>query len=204
MAQATSPSSTELTQAQFRKTLTRLDGLFQTVGKSLKEIASILAECSRPQLLEVKRRFRNSISSDQIERLALFGQGKVSWHLAEAQRGITASVLRRLPAPTMKVVNSPNNVIEVLTDRGVRRKMVTEVNAYEWQRVIDDEGSICTPEQQSARLLKPAAAAPTPSVQLDVEEFESVGKSVHPNCVLIVGRRGSKIEIPLATLKKWL
>lgn len=61
-----------------------------------KEVAQLLVKLSTPQLQIIKHDFRGVWSADHIDRLVLYGQGKIMEHLASNRKCLPATTLRYL------------------------------------------------------------------------------------------------------------
>lgn len=152
----------------FDEKIERLKQIFEEmkkgVDKWLFEAAHIFKSFGPGQLKQAKKILKPyGITSDRIDCLVLFAEGKMSPHLAFKPKAIPASVFVRLPKTAQDVLNDPEQNVEVVSEaKGVRIKKVRELTSFELAQVADPKQGIRTPEQQKVWLPKPAKGQPKP------------------------------------------
>jgi hypothetical protein len=132
----------------------KLEVIFARVRECWKDASGLLARLTGPQLQEVKHRFRGVITSDHLERLAMYGQGKLSPYLALPEKTLPASLLKRLPQAILDALNNPDREVEVWrTDGKVFIKRLGQLSQMELEQVINQQGNILSADAQRKRFL---------------------------------------------------
>ena len=185
----------ELTQAEFEKLRSQFVGVVKACSDKLLQSAHLLARMSRYHLSLVKKDCKGILSADHIDRLALYGQNKIPLHFAQKVTTLRASLLRRLPAETKKLVSNPDSEISLWSEKGVYSKRVKNLTKYDWGRVLDRNCNIQSPTaQQRKRAIVKTRIEPG-----DIEDPESM--IVQGNFVLFKGKV-STIRVKIKDLRK--
>jgi hypothetical protein len=192
-----------MTDDEFQEALKRIRDLAGAIRKNALELGVLMSRMSRPQITQVKEVLRGIIGRDHLDRIMLYGKGVIAEYFAVNPKSLPASVFRKLPEQTLKRLNNPTQPIEVLTQSGVKAKTPATMTAIELARAIDvSTGKIRPVKDQRLALAPEIPDAIKPSDLEDAEEFEKMGPV--GNMVLIVGKEGSRIKVPFATIKRYV
>lgn len=194
-----------MSEDEFKNMLPLLEKIIQDAKNRLFEAAEILGRMSKPQLSEVKKKFKRLIGSDHIDRLTLYGRKLMGAHLAGPERSIRASMFSKLPAAAKRVLNDPEHEVEVLTMRGVRKKKVCDLTILELNQVVDPRKGVLDASEQQKRVLSamPVHRAKSKEVS-DAEEIESIKLTDVPGVLLIVTNTGRKVRALAKQLRRWV
>jgi len=175
----------------------------------LDRVAAIVARLDREQLRKAKRILKPFLSADHVERLALWGRGKVPEYLATPAKSVPARQLRRLSRTARIAIESPETPVEVYRPSGTVIKALGELNPVEFDQVVDTGYGIRTPQKQRKHCIA-ALPAPTtpPKPDCDVLTFHSIIPDREHGTATVYGRdeNGERcrigVTIPLSTLRK--
>jgi hypothetical protein len=126
-----------------------LIGLKDHIKTKMLSMASVLAQMSRKQIIDVKKFAKTcDISSNLIDNLCLCGNDEMTIELALHPMKIGNRLYRSLPAPKRAELNDMERPCEVLTNRGLVVKSIRELNALEAREVIQPGVGIIPASQQ--------------------------------------------------------
>lgn len=192
-------------KSNFEEKVDNLKRIFEEiregVRKGLFQAAHIFKSFGPGELKQAKKRLKGIVSGETIDRLVLFADGKMQAHLAFMDRGLPARHFLRLPDTAQKVLNDPEQNVEVLTEsKGVRIKKVRELTGFELHQIADPQHGIRTPQQQKAWLPKPGKGKPGPKPKkaestapiIHVEKIEVDRKDRH--YLILTGRDDDRTE----------
>ena len=189
----------EMRESEFQQAREQLKQIIKDIRGRAGEAAHLLARMSQPQIQIIKQDFRGIWSSDQIERLALFGHNVISEWLAMRSKTLPANILRRLPREALDILNNPNSEVELLTSRGVKVRMVHKLSPVELTQIADTKKGILKVEDQAKRLLRPKSHIK----ESDVEDAEYVVLSADRRS-LLAKTKCVTVRIPMKTIRKFV
>lgn len=196
------------TEKEFAKILERIDELVDTIAESLIEMSQYFARMSHAQFTIVRERLsrRRVLTKDWIERIRLFGQGRIPEVLARLPKGPAAGLLKRAStnAPeAIKSLGDPKRVFNIVTSSGTAHKTVEEMNAKEFGQLIDPQKGIRSATEQKKALLSKMSKSKdieqsTKSIERGAVDYENLYRD--GDFVYVVSS-ASTIRVPIKALK---
>ena len=169
----------------------------KALRENFKAMAQIAAKLSPVGLKKLKSAARAiGIMAERIDCLALFGRGQMADHLALKDKPLNAKFFMRLPQKTREFLNTKGSPLEILTTSGAVTKPVEACSTYEIARAVDERRGVLSADAQVDRLKKKVSP---PKDIGDYEQLENV--HVYGNIVVVLGKQGHKIGVPLSTLR---
>ena len=181
--------------SKYERNFNKLAALFGSVSgilrSKLKEAALIFRTMSTLEQRDAKRRLCKLfpfLSPVTFDWMVLVGDGVASPYWLEAKVRPPVKLFKALPAAARLVFNSPDKIVAVAGEKGVRAKRVAELTWPEMTQVLDAKKGILPPERQHvAPLDLPKVALPVARTG-DSFVFDSMAKRTNGN-VEIFGRR---------------
>lgn len=194
--------ATPLPDKEFDKLVKEMTKWVGEFEQKMIKWAPQLARLNHVQKKKLRKELR--ITNDRLERFILFGEGVMAQHLALRDQSIRASIFKRLPASARKELNDENAVFPIVSERGVSRKSIGEMNPFEINRLVDADKGIRTEKQQRDHMIlcskQNVDANKLPDG--DMEEYDRL-VLLDAKTIAVVGKEGSKIKVPRASIRKF-
>lgn len=191
-----------MSDPEFIELLAQLDAIFARALDAFVEAAPLLASLSRVQLKKVKQRYRGAISSEHIERLVEFGNGKMPQYLAKSERWIKVSTWRRMTPVVKATLSDENKLVDVYrpSDKP-RERALKDLTPVEWNMVLDEKKGLRPVAEQRQYMIERVK-----NTDQDLFKHASLFKSLVPHekkgFVVLVSDDGTLMLVEIIKLKK--
>lgn len=196
---------------EFRDMCERINSIIEHIREYYVELSDMLSVMSVPQIQQIKRNLRGILKSEHIDRLVLYGRGKLPLYLASAEKSLPAPVCRRLSYQAIQDLKDAQREVPVYTKTGVIPKRLDQMTPIELQQVVDPDNGIRTPSKQKTYCVSAMAAPSKVHAQAIPEGAVLPYFRALPNedddVIVIYGRTGIDgdgigISIPLAQFRR--
>ena len=207
-----------LDDVAFTDALKELKTLFQNLrefwNQTAQKAADLLGKMSHDQLASAKTELRPYIRADALERLALFGRGRIPFYLADPTHGLlTASDLRRLSPKAREAIADGERKVEVLCMKGTEASVIVKslrtLTPMEAEQVIDPDTGIVPPAKQRERMVSGLKSLAVTTPKGEYLEFDGAKLSDDAKTLYLFFRREEepvnsqsvRCKAPLSSLK---
>ena len=208
-AKQATPEAKGIPEEEFEQACDQIEKIIADARKKIiTEAAPILGRFNRRQLQIVKQRLRKmfGMKAEQVERLHMLGKGQIPAYLAEREKSVLPSLWRSMPQEIKQRFEDPCGAVKVLTPTGKKTLMARDLNAMQWNQILEPHKGIRSLADQRRFMLPLNEETPHKNGEADV--FESL--QVSDNGYVIVygkpadgkGSRTSAIKIKLSQLRR--